>query len=216
MRALTKRDRDRVFATMQAWANTGSKVALRTRALITLAADTGLRVQELVRLDLGQVLADPDADAVRIAAKFYLRRDQAKRGDKGAGNIHVSERARTALRAWIRAARAAQWMQWPAKRGAPLFVGHRGYRGKPGHGRLSVRAAQWSWHDVQARARIVERYNFHSLRHDAASRLRAAGGDVFDLAAQLRWRKLEHAQRYVHEIDSAARLPAIQKRAAKL
>jgi integrase len=215
-RTLTSADRKRVFAALLAWSSTGNLVALRTRALITLAADTGLRVGECCKLELAQLLVDLSADAVRLQESFYLRSDQAKGGDRGAGTVHVSKRARVAVRLYVIGLRREGWIAWPVQNGAPLFLGHRGQRGRAGHGRLSVRAAQRSWHELQARARLSTRYNFHALRHDCASRLRAAGADPFDLATQLRWRDLSTAQIYVHELDGMARLPAISERASKL
>lgn len=216
MRALTKFDRVRVLQTLQARCSSGNVVALRTRALILLALDSGLRVQECTRLDLVQLLEDSDSEAVRFRRAFYLSPKQAKGGPVGAGMVTVSERARAALRAYVLAARKAGWMAWPPKLGAPVFVGHRLQRGRPGHGRLSVRAAQWSWHDAQRRAGISAKYGFHALRHDAVTRLRLAGADVFDLMRAFRWRDVKHAQRYVHDIDASARAAKLQKAAAKL
>lgn len=213
---MTRSDRKRVFEALRQWCSSGTIVALRSRALITLAADSGLRVRECVRLDLDQLLSDPDARAVRLRESFYLLASQAKGGERGAGMVDVSERAREALRAYILAIRDAEWIDWPVEPGTPLFLGHRGHRGKPGHGRMSVRTAQHSWHDVQKRARLTTRYEFHCLRHDGASRLRQAGADVFDLMKQMRWRDVNHAQLYIHEIDSQARGPELQKRASKL
>src|SRR5688572_1987685 len=168
-RALTKADRDRVFQAMREWCSSGHIVALRTRALITLAIDTGLRVRECVRLDLPQVLVDYKADAVRLQEQFFLFPEQAKRGTSG--TITVSKRARSAVRAYILAIRRAGWISWPVPQGTPLFLGHRGHRGRAGHGRLTVRSAEYNWTELQKRARLGTRYTFHDLRHDAASRL---------------------------------------------
>jgi integrase len=222
-RALTSADRKQVFATLVETSTSGSVVALRTRALITLAVDTGLRVGELCALELAQLLCDAAADAVRLQESFYLRHDQAKGGDKGAGVVHVPKRARAAVRLYVLALRREQWIPWPVTphiggldNATPLFLGHRGQRGRPGHNRLSVRAAQRSWHELQAHARLSTRYSFHALRHDCASRLRAAGADLFDLAKQLRWRDLSTAQRYVHDLDGVSQLPLLAARAEKL
>jgi site-specific recombinase XerD len=218
MRVIVTAHRKRLQAAMVAWCSRGNVVALRTRALVELASDTGLRVHECCALDLQQLRQDPAAPTVRFASQFYLRPAQAKGRQRGAGVVHVGKAARAALRAYVLAARAAGWIKWPASSRAALFVGHRGQRGRAGHARLSVRSAQHSWHVLQARAGIppADRYNFHALRHTATSRLRAAGADVFDLATQMRWKDLRHAQRYVHEIDSASRLPALQARAGRL
>ena len=211
---LAPNDRRRIWIALNHWAATGSVVALRTRAVTALAADSGLRANEVVKLDVCQVLERPDSFA--IASRAYLRADQAKGGDRGAGPFEVSARARAAIRAYLRAAVARGWMQWPVAERTPLFLGHRGRAGAAGHGRLSKRSAQHSWYALQRRAGIVEPYGFHSLRHDSATRMRAAGADVLDVADHLRLRSLEHVNRYVHRIDAAARATQLVSRAARL
>jgi integrase len=188
-------------------------VALRTRALITTAADSGLRVSECCSLDTAQLRANSNGQ-VKFASSFYLRANQAKGGAAGAGQVELSERARAAIGAYVKAAVAAHWMLWPPAESAPLFLGHRGYQGERGHERLSIRAAQHSWHELQQRAGLSSRYPFHALRHDAASRWRRAGADLFTLMRQMRWRDADTAQRYVHEIDAAVRAPKVARRVA--
>jgi len=211
-RALTTADRNRVFATLEQWCSSGSVVALRTRALVALAADSGLRVNECCALEVDQLLAfkPKTSETVKLARSFYLRPAQAKGG--GAGTVELSPRARAAIGAYVRAAVAAGWMSWPPKARAPLFLGHRGRGGARGHARLSKRSAQHSWHDLQARARLSSRYPFHTLRHDAASRWRRSGADLFALMRQMRWRDVQTAQRYVHELDAGERAPRIASR----
>jgi integrase len=235
MKPLTRADRNRVFAALQEWSDreklvNGSRrsdgarlVGLRTRALISLAADSGLRVNECVGLDLAQLLHDTDTRAVRIVSQFWLRANQAKRGSSGM--VVVSERARVALRLYILELRRLEWAPWPPAPHTPLFISHRGRRGKPGHNRLSKRSAQWSWHQIQRRAGLVDvaedgasvkaRYGFHSLRHDAVNRIRGAGADVVDLQVQMRWRDLRMATRYVSQIDAQKRIGRLMKKAAK-
>lgn len=188
-------------------------VALRQRALITLALDSGLRLAELCALELGQVVEDLSDGRVRIRSSSYLVAEQAKGGERGAGPFQIPLRARRALRPYVLALRAAAWVPWHGS--SPLFVGHRGQGGRAGHAQLSPRAAQRDWTEVQIRARLRVHYPFHSLRHDAASRLRAAGADAFDLMRALRWRELNTAARYVHDFDAAARAAELAERAAR-
>lgn len=211
---LTPTDRRQIWTALREWCATGSVVALRTRALVALAADSGLRAKEVVLLDLCQVLERPGSFA--IASRGYLRPAQAKGGDRGAGPFELSTRARAALRAYLRAAVRAQWIAWPPSPGTPLFLGHRGRAGKAGHGRLSKRASQWAWHAAQRRAGIATPYGFHSLRHDSATRLRAAGADVLDLQQHLRLRTVQHVARYAHRLDAARHSGELVARAAKL
>lgn len=214
MRPLSHSDRRALWTALREWSDTGKPVALRTHALVTLAADSGLRASEVVALDARQVLERPTA--LVIASGGYLRPDQAKGGEVGSGQFTISGRARAALRAWLQCARELQWVPWPALQHSPLFVGHRGHRGAPGHERLSVRASQWAWYELQRRAGLSTRYGFHSLRHDAATRIRAAGADVLHVAAHLRLRDVQHVQRYAAAIDAGHTLRALAERAARL
>lgn len=196
------------------WSATGKPVALRTTAILLLAADSALRANEVVELDACQVLA-PGRGLV-IVEQGYLRSDQAKGGDRGAGPFEISRRTRDALRAWLSVAIDREWIRWPAQPRDPLFVGHRGHRGRPGHARLSKRASQWAWHELQRRAGLPEVYAFHSLRHDCATRLREAGGDAFDIKHGLRLRDVQHVALYTHAIDRHLRAPSLVAAASKL
>jgi integrase len=181
-------DRRRIWIALREWCAAGSVVALRTRAIAALV----------------------------IVSRGFLRPAQAKGGDAGAGPFELSPRARAALRAYLRAAIKAGWIAWPAPPGTPLFLGHRGRAGAAGHGRLSKRASQWAWHAAQRRAGITEPYGFHSLRHDSATRLRAAGADVLDLQHHLRLRTTAHVMRYAHRIDASRAASELVARAARL
>lgn len=213
-RPLASGDRRALATAAREWSATENPIALRTWAIVVLCADSGLRAGEVVKLDLCQVLERPTSLA--IASSAYLRGDQAKGGDVGAGPFTISERARRALGAWLRAALERDWIALPAQPRAPLFVGHRLHRGAPGHGRLSKRASQWAWHELQRRAGLANRYGFHSLRHDAATRFRLAGGDVLDVAAHLRLRDIGTVARYCGQIDRAARAGELVEAAARL
>jgi integrase len=212
MHAMTSHDRRRVVSALAEWARSGSIVGLRTQAMVTLTADTGLRAIEVTRLNVDQVL-ERRADYA-IATRGHLRPAQAK--GKVGGPFVISARARRALAAYLRAAVGAGWLTWPAPRGTPLFIGHRGHAGAAGHGRLTKRSAQHCWHEAQRRADLSARYGFHALRHDAATRIRAAGGDVLDVKHCLRLRSVQYAARYCDQIDANARGAELVARAARL
>lgn len=200
MPALTIGDRKRVNVALREWASSGSVVGMRNRALITLAQDTGLRLAELCALDVAQLTLPPFTAPV-ITSCFQLRAAQAK--GRRSRWVDVPGRSRSALRSYLRAARAAGWIAGLDAPG-PLFVTHRGRAGVRGHGRLSRRSAQHAWHEVQARARLRSRYNFHALRHDCADRLRAHA-DTFELAEQLGWTDIRTAVKYVQKPTRARR-----------
>ena len=220
--ALSLPTRRRVLRALAEWSGGGSIVGLRTQALVLLALDSALRVSECCALELGQILESSSGSAVRIVERGYLRASQAKGGRRGGrrrdagGPFPISRRARAALRRYVLELRRLGWVPWPPPARAPLFLGHRLRGGAAGHARLSKRAAQWSWHQVQARARLPRRYGFHALRHDALTRCRAAGGDVFDIAELGRLRDIRHADRYVHREDAGRRLGELAERSARL
>jgi integrase len=211
-RPLSDLDRRRVLTALREWAGSGSIVGLRTQAICLLAADSGLRVAEVIALRAGQLVAS--SEPLRLVDRGYLQTTQAKGGH--GGPFDLSRRAREAIHAYVRAAVAAGWMAWPVAPASPLWLGHRGHRGAKGHGALSIRSAQRCWYEAQRRAGVPERYGFHCLRHDAATRLRRAGADVFDVAGALRLVDLRHAQRYVHRVDASTRLPTLVGLASRL
>ena len=188
-------------------------VGLRQRALITLALDSGLRLSELCALELGQVVEDLAADRIRIRSASFLVSSQAKGGEAGAGPFSLPRRARRALGPYLRAVRDHRWISWHAS--SPLFLGHRGRAGQPGHARLSPRAAQRDWQLVQRRAQLPQHYSFHTLRHDFVNRLRLAGADAFDLCQAARWRRLETAVTYVATHDAERRVLELAELASR-
>lgn len=171
----------------------------RDRAIVVTALATGARVSEIVSLDLAQVLENPRARNVRITSTSALRKNQIK-GKREAGILIIPEIARSALRAWIRAARRAGLIRLPAKPGAPLFCVIHGCTAKnalPGQ-RLSKRAAQSMFHSLQLRIGIVPPYRFHDLRHTFQSRLAETGAHPYTVAAAARIRNVATTIRYVH------------------
>lgn len=211
-RALAPTDRKRIVSTANEWARGGAFTALRTRAFVALALCSGLRVAELCKLDLDQVLDRTDR-GWRLRSHAYLHKRQSKGRRKGprtwnsAGAFYLSKAARFTLRAYLREARKRAWMRWPPKPGQPLFVTVKG-RGSDGHGadhhvRLSPRTAQHAWKELQKRARIRHTYGVHCLRHEFMTRVAAAaGGDAFKVAAMGRC-DIRTAQRYVHTVSPA-------------
>ncbi len=133
---------------------------LRDHVLLLMALTTGLRVSELVALDVGDLRG---GKGIRTVVKL---RPETTKGGRG-GEIIVPERTRRKL---------VQYLRWKSKRGEPIdheaavFCSRGGGRSKATKGaRLSVRAAQRLFTAWQQRAGFERRMSFHSLRHTYAS-----------------------------------------------
>lgn len=209
-RVINAEDRGKLTRT---WADscestaTGRRLqAHRDRALFVLAWNSALRVSECLALDVGQLVYAPDRGLKmpKIRSGFELLAEQAKGGI--GGHISVPRPARSALRAYLRAAAAEDWItRWTG----PLFVRTKSSAGEA-HGRLSKRAAQFAWERWQQAARIsAPGYTWHDTRHTAVTRFSAAcGGDAYQVALFARHRDLRTSMGYVHispeQIDQCA------------
>ena len=155
----------------------------RDRAILELFYAAGIRLGELVALDLEDVnLADR---VVRVMGKGRKERI-----------VPFNQKAAAALRAWLKdglALRANPKVHIPRSKsqGEPLFVNARG-------GRLTGRSVQ----------RLVARYvstcssrfgiSPHALRHSFATHLLQAGADLRAIQELLGHVQLSTTQRYTH------------------
>ena len=152
----------------------GDGTAPRDRALLELAYSSGLRLSELVGVNLGDL--DRGAHVVRVRGKG--RRERI---------VPVGDTALAAIHRYLEATREARG------RGAgeaPLFLGPRG--------RLSGRTVQ-----RVVRARLAEvaaglGVTPHALRHSFASHLLDRGADLRAIQELLGHRSLGTTQIYTH------------------
>jgi site-specific recombinase XerD len=128
---------------------------IRDRALFEVTYSCGLRAQEVVGLDVGDV--DHDAETVRVTGKGRKTRV-----------VPIGEPAQRALRRYLERARPA--LPSPAGEGA-LF--------------LSVRGRRLAQSDVRRRlskwvreAALAGRLSPHTLRHSFATHLLEGGADL--------------------------------------
>src|SRR5262245_56843357 len=142
---------------------TAAHSAPRDHVLYSMALGTGLRLRELLGLDVGDV--SPDGRVVR--RRVVLDPATTKGGRRG--EVFLPARLIPKLR---------RFLAWKAADGesvasdAPLFVFSQGRR-------LSPRAAQWRFAWWQARAGFDRRYNFHCLRHSSVTNVYRATRDLF-------------------------------------
>lgn len=135
---------------------------LRDHMILAVALGTGLRVSELVALNVGDVRSGKGAKGL------WTLRAETTKGGKG-GTTSLPERLRR---------KVSRLIKWKADRGeplnsdAPLFLSRGGGRdGKKRGGRMSVRTAQHIFSTWQLRCGFDRRVNFHALRHTYCTNL---------------------------------------------
>lgn len=142
---------------------------LRDHMLFALALGTGLRVSELVALNIADVKNGKGTKGL------ITLRPETTKGNKG-GEIALPERLRRKL---------SRFLRWKDDRGeslkpqAPLFCSNGGGRSGAKKGaRLSKRGVQALFHAWQDRLGFDRRCNFHMLRHCYCYNLWRATGDI--------------------------------------
>lgn len=150
----------------------------RDRAMLTLAANTGLRVSELIGLNHGDVI-----HAGAVVEVLKVRAETAKRGRSR--EIPLNDRAREAVGALVEFNRE---QGHPTDADAPLLVSRRGNR-------LSKRTVQ---HIVKEARGELEWATPHKLRHGFATRVLKASGNIRTTQELLGHRNLATTQIYTH------------------
>ncbi|MEQ6903270.1 tyrosine recombinase XerC [Nocardioides sp. YIM 152588] len=156
-------------------ADDGSPVGLRDAALIELLYATGMRVGELVGLDVDDL--DRDRNVVRVLGKGRKER-----------TIPFGIPAARALDAWL--VRGRPGLARPGS-GAALFLGARG-------GRIDQRAVRTLVHRRLAEVPGAPDVGPHGLRHSAATHLLEGGADLRSVQELLGHASLATTQRYTH------------------
>lgn len=150
-------------------------LALRDAAVLEILYSSGLRVSELVALDLTSI--DAEQRTVRVTGK----------GDKERV-VPIGIPALDAVRAWV--ARGRDVLARRAA-GAALLVGARG-------GRLGVRAVRDIVDTAAHAAGIARHVTPHTLRHSAATHLVEGGADLRSVQDYLGHSSLATTQIYTH------------------
>jgi len=135
----------------------------RDHLIFSLALGTGLRLAELVGLDVGDVFFPDGAPRGRVR----LRAEIAKR--HRAGDVFLPDALMPKLRRVWRYKAACGESLTPE---APLFCSHRWRR-------LSKRRVQVLFHAWQVIAGFDRLYPFHALRHTAVTSVYRASRDLF-------------------------------------
>ena len=153
----------------------GDGTAPRDRALLELAYSSGLRLSELVGVNLSDL--DRGAHVVRVRGKG--RRERI---------VPVGDTALAAIHRYLEATREARGAGSPGD--APLFLGPRG--------RLSGRTVQRVVRLRLAEVAVGLGVTPHTLRHSFASHLLDRGADLRAIQELLGHRSLGTTQIYTH------------------
>jgi integrase/recombinase XerC len=179
---------DEASAVMQADAEEPSALATRDRLIVELLYATGIRVSELVGLDLDDV--DRERRVVRVLGKGAKER-----------TVPYGLAAERALADWLRTARPELARE---SSGPALLLGARG-------GRLDPRAARAVVHARIAAVPGAPDLGPHGLRHSAATHLLDGGADLRSVQELLGHASLATTQIYTHV--SVERLRAVYTQA---
>lgn len=140
-----------------------SKSATRDLTIIELVLHTGLRVQELRLLNVGDVF-----NGIIIRDHLAVRAETAKRCK--AREIFLNSHISKVLKAFIVYKRAHGESMEP---NAPLFVSKKG--GRTAQRTLQDMAEKWFVKAGLIDAKGAAKFTFHSLRHTFAMKLRRRG-----------------------------------------
>ena len=172
---LTEAEKRRLLKELRGRSTT---LAARDRIIIELFLGTGIRLQELVDLDIDDL--DLDAKHVRIRAKGDV--PQVK---------FLKAKLRSLLRSYLIERRRQGDGECPA-----LFLSNRGTR------LCERQVARRLEHWLRA-ARIDKKLSPHALRHTFATHLYSRTGDILVVQRALGHRDLSTTQVYTHLVDGA-------------
>ena len=172
---LTEAEKRRLSKTLR---GRSSKLARRDRVIIELFLGTGIRLQELVSLDLDDV--DLDAKHLRVRAK---------------GGVPQVKFLKATLRSLLRSYLMERRHQGNGECRA-LFLSNRNARLSPGQ--VANRVKHWL-----GKARINKRLSPHGLRHTFATHLYSRTGDILVVKRALGHRDLSTTEIYTHLVDDA-------------
>jgi integrase len=179
---------------------------LRDRAMVYVLLSTGLRREEVIRLNLDQVSPNSPA-TLRQARQGRIARVQGKGSTER--TVFLSNDARLALADYLERERPRD----VGSETTALFLSATGIPARATDGRLSPRAVNLiltqigRWHDAEVKDanRHISPLKPHDLRHTFAFQLaRATGPDAYELERRLGHRSQRYIQRYTNPPEDVA------------
>jgi integrase/recombinase XerC len=171
-RWFVKRDLDRLLRELEAAAKPSAKV--RDRAIVLTLRHTGIRVGELIALEVRDLTLSERKGSLRVVGKGGKER-----------RIPLNQTVRAALGAYL----AVRRQRPDANQYTELFLGQRGP--------LNRQAVEKLIRKYANRAGL-EAFSPHSLRHSFAKQLLDDGEDVVTVSALLGHERLDTTARYTH------------------
>lgn len=171
---LTEEEMNRLLETPDA----GAPLGRRDRAILELFYASGLRLSELVGLDVEDV--DLSSRMVRVMGKGSKERI-----------VPLNQAAAQALRAWLKDRVVLVAAPPRGRKSDPLFVNYKG-------GRLTGRSVHRLVHRYVAQCSTQFGISPHALRHSFATHLLQRGADLRTIQELLGHARLSTTQRYTH------------------
>jgi len=162
-----------------------TRKSIRDHTLISLALGTGLRLNELLGLDIGDLA--PDGATVRTRVRLPPAITKGHRG----GEVFISRRL---------ISKVERYLRWRRKQGEDLTEDMPLFSSQPGN-RLSKRRAQQILRGWQERAAFDRLHGFHSLRHTAITNLYRSTKDILLTQRFARHAHLATTTTYTHATD---------------
>ena len=179
----------------------------RDRAIVFVLLSTGLRREELVKLNRDQ-LHPNTADALRAARRAQISGVQGK--GKTQRDVFLSRDARLALADYLE---QEHTQDAAAMAEPPLFLAAVEVANRRADGRLSTRSVNHildqigRWHDAEITdpERRIAPLRPHDLRHTFAFQLaKVTGADAYELERRLGHRSQRYIQRYTNPPEAVA------------
>jgi integrase len=181
----------------------------RDRAIVFVLLSTGLRREELVKLNLDQVSPNTPAE-LRQAKRARIHRVQGK--GKTQRDVFLSADARQALADYLEKEHLEDHV--PDQQDViPLFLSAASIASRSPDGRLTPRTINTileqigRWHDAEISDpdRHISPLRPHDLRHTFAFQLsRVTGADAYELERRLGHRSQRYIQRYTNPPEAVA------------
>lgn len=168
---------DEVFQLLDSSRKEGP-LGVRNQALFELLYSTGVRVSELVGLDLLRV--DLEEGWIRVHGKGSKERD-----------VPVGDKAGQALRNYIRNARPQLTTKEGTQDPEAVFLNFRG-------GRITARSVRRLLKEAQLAAGLDGDVSPHGIRHSFATHMLDGGADLRAIQDMLGHSQLSTTQRYTH------------------
>lgn len=168
----------------------------RDHVILSLALGTGLRLSEIVALNVGDVSPDPFAGKVKRTIQLRVYKRAGETVDEADQRVHLPDGTYYKLQKYLRTEFAGKGFKPSAD--WPLFAPRGPRRIDARIGERTLRDIFYRW---QREAGFDHRYNFHALRHTFITNVRRKTGDIRIAQRAARHRNIQTTTIYDHPSD---------------